>query len=116
MEGFLVIDNTVLGPGKGGIRMTRGVNEEEVYRLARVMTWKTALMDIPFGGAKAGIVWDGGSLEKKKAYMQSFARAIAPLTPNKYIAAPDINTGELEMQWFVEATGNWRSATEPNRY
>jgi len=117
MEGFLVIDNTTLGPGKGGIRMTKSVTEEEVYRLARVMTWKTALMDIPFGGAKAGIVWDGGSLEKKKAYIQSFARAIKYLTPGKYITAPDINTGELEMQWFVEATGDWKSATgKPSDY
>lgn len=118
MEGFLVIDNTVMGPGKGGIRMTPNVNEEEVFRLARTMTWKTALMDIPFGGAKAGIVWDtDGSLEKKKAYIQSFARAIKPFVPDKYITAPDINTGEMEMQWFVEATGDWRSATgKPSDY
>ncbi len=117
MEGFLVIDSTVLGPGKGGVRMTSAVTEEEVYRLARVMTWKTAIMDIPFGGAKAGIIWDGGSLEKKKEFIQSFARAIASLTPEKYITAPDINTGEIEMQWFVEATGDWRSATgKPSKY
>ena len=118
MEGFLVIDNTVMGPGKGGIRMTSNVSEEEVFRLARTMTWKTALMDIPFGGAKAGIVWEkGGSLEKKKAYMQSFAKAIKSFVPDKYITAPDINTGEMEMQWFVEATGNWRSATgKPSDY
>lgn len=118
MKGFLVIDNTVLGPGKGGVRMTPHVSEEEVFRLARTMTWKTALMDIPFGGAKAGIVWEeGGSLEKKKAYIQSFARAIKPFVPDKYIAAPDINTGEMEMLWFVEATGNWRSATgKPSDY
>jgi len=119
MEGFLVIDNTVLGPGKGGVRMTSSVNAEEVYRLARVMTWKTALMDIPFGGAKAGIVWDNrkSNLEEKKAFVQGFARAIALLTPDKYITAPDINTGELEMQWFVEETGDWRSATgKPSDY
>ena len=119
MEGFLVIDNTTLGPGKGGVRMTSTVSAEEVYRLARVMTWKTALMDIPFGGAKAGIVWDNrkSNLEEKRAYVQSFAKAIAHLTPDKYITAPDINTGELEMQWFVEATGEWRSATgKPSDY
>lgn len=111
MAGFLVIDNTALGPGKGGIRMTPNVTEEEVWRLARTMTWKNALADIPFGGAKAGIVWPGGSDELKKQYIQSFARAIKPFTPKKYIAGPDVNTGEREMQWFVEATGNWRSAT-----
>ena len=111
MEGFLVIDNTALGPGKGGIRMTASVNEEEVRRLARTMTWKNALADLPFGGAKAGIVWPGGSEELKKQYVQSFARLIKLFTPKKYIAGPDVNTGEKEMEWFVEATGNWRSAT-----
>lgn len=111
MTGFLVIDNTACGPGKGGIRMTADVTEDEVARLARTMTFKNALAGIPFGGAKAGIVWPGGSDELKKQYIQSFARAIKLLTPRKYIAGPDVNTGEREMRWFVEATGNWRSAT-----
>jgi len=117
MRGVLVIDNTWRGPGKGGMRMTTSVSEEEVFRLARTMTWKNALVDLPFGGAKSGIIWDGGSDEKKKAYVQSFARAIAHFTPKKYISAPDVNVGEREMQWFVEATGNWRSATgKPANY
>lgn len=111
MEGFLVIDNTAIGPGKGGIRMTPNITKEEVFRLARTMTWKNALADIPFGGAKAGIVWTGGSDEFKKQYIQSFARLIKIFTPKKYIAGPDVNTGEKEIQWFIEATGNWRSAT-----
>jgi|SRR3989344_5041161 len=111
MEGFLVIDNTTLGMGKGGIRMTPDVNEEEVFRLARAMTFKNALADIPFGGAKAGIVWPGGEDTLKKQFVQSFARAIKMFTPQKYIAGPDVNTGEREMQWFVEATGIWKSAT-----
>ena len=108
MSGFLVIDNTVLGPGKGGIRMTPGVTKEEVYRLARTMTWKNALAGIPFGGAKAGIVWKGGDDILKKQFVQSFAKAIKPFLMKKYIAGPDVNTGEKEMQWFVEATGNLR--------
>src|SRR3989338_2766872 len=111
MRGFLVIDNTKLGPGKGGIRMTPDVTEEEVARLAKTMTFKNALADIPFGGAKGGIVWEGGSDELKKQFIRSVARAIKPYTPKMYIAGPDVNTGEREMQWFVEATGNWRSAT-----
>src|SRR3989344_5942341 len=111
MRGFLVIDNTKLGPGKGGIRMTPDVSEEEVARLAKTMTFKNALADIPFGGAKGGIIWEGGTDELKKQFIQSFARAIKPYTPKMYIAGPDVNTGEREMQWFVEATGNWRSAT-----
>lgn len=111
MEGFLVIDNTILGPGKGGIRMTPNVTLEEVFRLARTMTWKNSLAGIPFGGAKAGIIWPGGDVQLKKRYIQSFARAIKIFTPKKYIAGPDIGTGEKEMSWFVETTGNWRSAT-----
>ena len=111
MEGFLVVDNTVLGPGKGGIRMTANLSEEEVGRLARTMTWKNALAGIPFGGAKAGIIWPGGDAKLKKVFVQSFALAIKPFIPRKYIAGPDVNTGEKEMQWFVETTGNWHSAT-----
>lgn len=118
MEGYLVIDNTAFGPGKGGVRMTSDVTEEEIFRLARAMTYKNVLADIPFGGAKAGIKFPNISnetssqkFERKKAYIQSFARAIKPFTPKKYIAGPDVNTGEREMQWFVEATGIWKSAT-----
>ncbi|MDP3710275.1 MAG: Glu/Leu/Phe/Val dehydrogenase [bacterium] len=111
MRGFLVIDNTVLGPGKGGFRMTKNVTEDEVFRLARTMTWKNALADVPFGGGKGGIIWPGGPDTLKKKYVQAFARALEPLTPKKYITAPDINTGEKEMSWFVEATGKCNSAT-----
>lgn len=111
MEGFLVIDSTILGPGKGGIRMTPDVTIEEVSRLARTMTWKNALADIPFGGAKAGIKWPGGPDGLKKAFVQNFARAIKSFVPQKYIAGPDVNTGEKEMQWFAEAIGIWESAT-----
>lgn len=111
LEGFLVIDNLALGPGKGGIRMTADITAEEVWRLARTMTWKNAIAGIPFGGAKAGIVWRGGSEQLKKQLIQRFARMIQVFTPRFYIAGPDVNTGAKEMQWFVEATGNWRSAT-----
>lgn len=111
LEGVLVIDNTARGPGKGGIRMTPDVTEEEVRRLARAMTWKTALADIPFGGAKAGIRFPPERRADKKQLVQAFARAIRPFTPKRYIAGPDVNTGEKDMQWFVEATGDWRTAT-----
>lgn len=117
MEGFLVIHNTALGPGKGGIRMTANVTEEEVTRLAATMTWKNALAGIPFGGAKAGMRWPGGTDEKKKAFVESFARLLKPFLVKKYIAGPDVQSGEREMQWFVEAAGNWRAATgKPANY
>jgi len=114
MAGFLVIDNTALGPGKGGIRMTPDVSADEVFRLARTMTWKNALADIPFGGAKAGIVWspnNDNDDDRKKQFVQSFARALKPLVPSKYIAGPDVNTTEKEMKWFAEAVGIWGAAT-----
>ena len=125
MEGFLVIDNTARGPGKGGIRMTPDVSAEEVFRLARTMTWKNALADIPFGGAKAGIRLPAAALKKsgavnaelKKKYIQSFARAVKPFVPKKYIAGPDVGTGEGDMKDFVEAIGNWRGSTgKPANY
>ena len=111
LEGFLVIDNTVLGPGKGGIRMTPDITEEEVFRLARIMTFKCALADLPFGGAKGGIVWKGGDDNLKKKLIQTFAKKIKIFTPKLYIAGPDVNTGEREMKWFVQATGIFDSAT-----
>jgi len=111
MEGFLVIDNTALGLGKGGIRMTPNVTKEEVFRLARVMTWKNSLAGIPFGGAKAGIIWHGGSDELKQEFIKSFARMIKPFVPKKYIPGPDVNTTEKEMMLIAEEIGDWKAAT-----
>lgn len=112
MRGFTVIDNTALGPAKGGIRMTPSVNVREVFRLARAMTFKNALAGLPFGGGKSGIIYnretDSG---KKDVFIKSFARALKNLVPSEYIAGPDINTTENEMKTFVEAHGNFNSAT-----
>jgi len=117
MEGFLVIDNTALGLGKGGIRMTPNVTKEEVFRLARVMTWKNSLAGIPFGGAKAGIVWRGGNDELKQEFIRSFARMIKPFVPKKYIPGPDVNTTEKEMALIAEEIGDWKGATgKPSDY
>lgn len=95
-RGFVVIDNNALGPGKGGIRMTPTVSIEEVSRLARVMTWKCALADLPFGGAKAGIIADDRKIskEKKEEIVKSFSKALKIVCPEKYIAAPDMNMGK----------------------
>ncbi|MBI3412749.1 MAG: Glu/Leu/Phe/Val dehydrogenase [Candidatus Aenigmarchaeota archaeon] len=113
MHGFTVLDNTALGPAKGGIRMTPSVTVEEVAKLARTMTWKCALASLPFGGGKSGIVADPKriSSEQKMAIIRSFAIAIKPVCPSRYIAAPDINTSEKEIEEFVRANGSLRSAT-----
>ena len=118
-KGFIVIDNLNLGVGKGGIRMTPNVSLYEVSRLARAMTLKNALAELPFGGAKSGIAFDPHKhpIEKKKAVIESFARYLKALVPKLYIAGPDINTSEREMEWFADANGNWKSATgKPAHY
>jgi len=113
MHGFVVIDNLNLGVSKGGIRMTPTVSIEEVSKLARTMTWKNAMADIPFGGAKAGIIADDRQIskEKKKELIETFAKAIKPICPSLYIAGPDMNTSEIEMGWFAKANGNKKSCT-----
>ena len=113
MRGFLIIDNTSLGPGKGGIRMTPSVSVDEVARLARAMTWKCALADLPFGGAKSGIIADDKQMtkEKKKELIEAFAEAIKIASPSMYVAAPDMNTAEEEMGWFAKANGSMKSCT-----
>ncbi|MBI2543223.1 MAG: Glu/Leu/Phe/Val dehydrogenase [Candidatus Aenigmarchaeota archaeon] len=114
LKGVLVIDSLSLGPGKGGIRMTPTVDVKEVFRLARTMTWKNALAELPFGGAKAGIKAspeDIRNKERKKALIQAFSEALKPIVPKLYIAGPDVNTGEEEMKWFFEANGDWKACT-----
>ena len=110
IQGILVIDNTALGPGKGGIRISSTVTPLEVFNLARTMTWKCALADIPFGGAKSGIRVDPFKVDKIKV-MKSFARLISQYVPQKYIAAPDMNCGENEIEAFVTEVGDLNGAT-----
>jgi glutamate dehydrogenase (NAD(P)+) len=106
MRGFAVIDNTALGPGKGGIRMTANVTADEVARLARVMTWKCALAELPFGGAKGGIVADAKKLseKEKEELVRAFAEALKPIT-STYIAAPDMNMTEKDMRIYANVNG-----------
>ncbi len=100
MEGVLVVDNTALGPGKGGIRLVPDVTVLEVARLARAMTWKNALAGLPFGGAKAGIRADPKKIDRTK-FVTAFADKVRPFVPQYYIAGPDMNTTEAEMAAFA---------------
>ncbi len=111
MRGVTVIDNTALGPGKGGIRMQPDVTVQEVFRLARAMTWKNALAQLPFGGAKSGIVADPKTPQEKEAKMRAFARSIKPIVPSQYVAGPDMRTTELEMKQFCEEIGTNQACT-----
>ena len=113
MRGFVVLDSLALGPGKGGIRMTSSVSIDEVARLARAMTWKCALADLPFGGGKSGIIADDRQIskEKKKEIVEAFSEALRMVSPHMYVSAPDMNMAEEEMEWFAKKNGSMKSCT-----
>ncbi|MEW5996580.1 MAG: Glu/Leu/Phe/Val dehydrogenase [Candidatus Micrarchaeota archaeon] len=110
MQGVLVIDNTARGTGKGGIRMLPDVTTEEVMGLARAMTWKNALADLPFGGAKAGIRFDPKS-PLKEAAVRAFAHKVRSFVPELYVTGPDMNTAEREMAVFADELNSAGAAT-----
>lgn len=117
MTGFLVVESTAVGPGKGGMRMTANITIEEVARLADTMTWKNSLFELPFGGAKSGIVWDGGTDELKEQFVRSFASQIKKYIPKQYVAGPDVNSGEQEMVWIADELKLWGASTgKPSKY
>jgi glutamate dehydrogenase (NAD(P)+) len=100
IRGFLVRHNDSLGPSKGGVRMTPTVTLDDVTGLAMEMTWKTALIDVPFGGGKSGIQCDPMrfSPRDKEAIVRAFTRrARRHIGPELYIAAPDMGTNEMDM-------------------
>jgi glutamate dehydrogenase (NAD(P)+) len=105
-SGYRVQHSTVRGPAKGGVRYHPEVSLEEVEGLAALMTWKCAVVDIPYGGAKGGIICDPSTLSKGELrnLTRSYTRAIMPVIgPQKDIPAPDVNTNEQIMAWMVEA-------------
>ena len=103
--GFRVQHNNTRGPFKGGIRYHRHVDIEEVRSLATLMTWKTALIDIPYGGGKGGIGINPGDYSKTELerISRKFFRAIDPIIGvNIDIPAPDVNTNAQVMSWFMD--------------
>lgn len=104
MRGVLVIDNTARGVGKGGTRMAPTVTVGEVARLARVMTWKWAVVDLHFGGAKAGIRADPRSPDKE-AILRAFARALASEVPAEYVFGLDMGLTENDAAIFIDELG-----------
>ncbi len=103
-RGVLVVDNVAAGPAIGGVRMAPDVTVEEVFRLARAMSFKNASAGLPHGGGKAAILADPGMdpLEKERA-VRAFARAIAGMTD--YIPGPDMGTDEVAMAWVRDEIG-----------
>jgi glutamate dehydrogenase (NAD(P)+) len=103
--GYRVQHSTGRGPGKGGIRFHPDVNLAEVEGLAMLMTWKTAVTDLPLGGAKGGVAVDPRKLTRRQVerLTKRYTAAILPIIgPEKDIPAPDVNTDESTMAWIVD--------------
>ena len=107
-RGYRVQHNNSRGPFKGGIRYHEEVDLDEVRSLAALMTWKTALVDIPYGGGKGGISVNPSTLSELELERLSrrFFRAINPIIGvNRDIPAPDVNTNPQIMAWFMDDYG-----------
>jgi len=103
--GYRVIHNTARGPGKGGMRFDLRVTLDEVKALAAWMTWKCAVVNIPFGGAKGGVVCDPTTLsvrELERITRRFTAALMDTLGPESDIPAPDVNTNERVMAWIMD--------------
>lgn len=104
-EGYRVVHSNILGPSKGGVRYAMDVHLDEVKALAAWMTWKCAVVDIPYGGAKGGIKCNPremseGEIERlTRAYTQAMYEIFGP---DRDIPAPDMGTGPREMAWMMD--------------
>ena len=104
-KGFRVQHSTVRGPAKGGIRYHPSVDLDEVTALAAWMTWKCAVMNIPFGGAKGGVECDPAELslgELERLTRRYTAEIFSFIGPDRDIPAPDVNTNPQIMAWMMD--------------
>jgi glutamate dehydrogenase (NAD(P)+) len=103
--GYRVLYNTSRGPAKGGIRFDLGVSLDEVTALAAWMTWKCAVVNIPFGGAKGGVICEPFRLstsELERLTRRYTASILEVLGPESDVPAPDVNTNEQVMAWIMD--------------
>ena len=103
--GIRVLYNTSRGPAKGGIRFDLNVNLDEVTALAAWMTWKCAVVNIPFGGSKGGVICDPLKMsvgELERLTRRYTASIISTLGPDSDVPAPDVNTNERVMAWIMD--------------
>jgi glutamate dehydrogenase (NAD(P)+) len=103
--GYRVQHSTARGPAKGGLRYSPEVNLDEVRALAAWMTWKCAVVNIPFGGAKGGIICDPKKMsqnELERLTRRYTSELIEFLGPEKDVPAPDVNTNEQTMAWMMD--------------
>ena len=103
--GYRVQHSIARGPGKGGIRFAPDVNLDEVRALASWMTWKCAVVNIPFGGAKGGVICDPSMMsdgELERLTRRYTAQIINVIGPERDVPAPDVNTNERTMAWIMD--------------
>src|SRR3984893_17331028 len=103
--GYRVLHSAVRGPGKGGIRFAPNVSLDEVRALAAWMTWKCAVVNVPFGGAKGGVICDPSKLSKaelERVTRRYTAELSEWLGPERDVPAPDIGTNEQTMAWVMD--------------
>ncbi|MGQ0704207.1 MAG: Glu/Leu/Phe/Val family dehydrogenase [Gemmatimonadales bacterium] len=103
--GYRVLYNTARGPAKGGIRFDLNVTLDEVKALAAWMTWKCAVVNLPFGGSKGGVVCDPASMsmgELERLTRRYTSGIIETLGPDSDVPAPDVNTNERMMAWIMD--------------
>jgi len=113
-EGFRVVHSNILGPSKGGIRYDPGVFLDEVKALAAWMTWKCAVVDIPYGGAKGGIICDPSKMSAGEIERLTRAYTVALIDtfgPDQDIPAPDMGTGPREMAWLMDEYSKTKGMT-----
>ena len=114
-RGYRIQHSNLLGPYKGGVRFHPMVNLDEVKALASWMTWKSALCDIPFGGAKGGISFDPTALEadELERVVRRFTHALGTnIGPDHDIPAPDLGSNAQSMVWMMDTYANSTGATE----
>ena len=103
--GYRVLHSTVRGPGKGGIRFSPDVTLDEIRALAAWMTWKCAVVNIPFGGAKGGVICDPPKLsrgELERVTRRYTAELSEWFGPERDVPAPDLGTNEQTMAWVMD--------------
>lgn len=116
LSGYRIQHNISRGPAKGGLRYSASVNVDEVRALAMWMTWKCALLDVPYGGAKGGVAIDPrlySSAELERVTRRYTTEILPMIGPQHDIPAPDIGTDEKVMAWMMDPTPSARVTPSP---
>ncbi|MCA8968221.1 MAG: Glu/Leu/Phe/Val dehydrogenase [Planctomycetes bacterium] len=114
--GYRVQHSVARGPGKGGVRFDRNVTLDEVRALAAWMTWKCAVVNVPFGGAKGGVICDPGKMtqvELERLTRRYMASIMDLIGPDRDVPAPDVNTNPQIMAWMMDTYSMHMRQSQP---